>query len=356
VPVRKVWGLCLGVVVCAGGALGPFAAPLAAHARAHILWLPATNAVTTVAPATEQLSTFGRPIKAGHATYWLDLDVFTPDPGSFPQLDVYLLRGRPGHFELHDYWWLRSASFSVNRGTMTARLDGGMISPSAISMRFRPTHVRSHSCTLAGGGTGIYRKAIGRLSVSAFRMVTNTSPVFGTITVRPRKAELLVDPGCTANVIHAGPRPCPRTEVINAPGLARSEWGVDTNAADTRTVISAVSPSTTPTKLQHTHITAETLPLADLPAPTLTANGATATFLTGGSLFATGVGVFTSTRAPTVTGGSCTMRGVAHTFTTSEYRGALSPGVPRLIALFDTGHIGLAANTPASLAVSRLTS
>jgi hypothetical protein len=57
-----------------------------------------------------------------------------------------------------------------------------------------------------------------------------------------------------------------------------------------------------------------------------------------------------------VTSGSCTMRGGAHTFTTSEYRGVISPGVPRLIALFDTGHIGLAANTPASLSLSQLTS
>ena len=342
--------------MCVCAALGPFATPLAAHVRPHI-WTsehPATTAITTTAPATEQLSTFGRPIKVRHSTYWLDLDVFTVGPGSSPQLDIYLLRGRPGHFELHDYWWLRSASFLVNRGTMTARLNGGMISPSAISMRFSPTHVRSHSCALEGGGTGIYREAIGRLSVSAFRVVTNTSPVFGTITVRPRKAELLVDPGCKVNVTHQNPRPCPRTEVINAPGLARSEWGVDTNAADTKTLISAVSPSTTLTKLQHTHITAETLPLADLPAPTLAGNGATATFLTRGSLFTTGVGVFTSTAAPRVTSGSCTLRGVAHTFTTSEYRGVLSPGVAPLIALFDTGHIGLAANTPASLSVSRL--
>jgi hypothetical protein len=281
--------------------------------------------------------------------------VFTDGLGSRPQLDVYLLRGRPGHFQLHDYWWLRTASFSVNRGTMTARLNGGAISPSAISMRFRPTHVSSHSCTLQGGGTGAYRKAIGLLSVSAFRVVTNTSPVFGAITVRPRKAELLLDPGCRSNVVHENPHPCPRPEVIDAPGLARSEWGVSTNAADTKTLIDALSPSTTTTKLQHMHLIEDTVPLADLPAPTFSANGATARFLAHGSLFSTGVGVFTSTRAPRVSSGSCTMHGVAHTYTTSEYRGVLSPGVPRLIALFDTGHIGLAANTPADLWVSHLT-
>jgi len=97
------------------------------------------------------------------------------------------------------------------------------------------------------------------------------------------------------------------------------------------------------------------VPRANLPAPKVSANGATATFLTRGSLFSTGVGVFTSTRAPRVSSGSCTTRGVAHTYTTSDYRGVLSPGLPRLVALFDTGRIGLAANTPADLWVSHLT-
>jgi hypothetical protein len=361
----------VGAVACLGAALvglghaeparastRPLAISLSAHARARI-WTsvrPATNAVTTVAPASEQIATFGRPIKVGHATYWLDLNVFTDGAGSYPQLDVFLIRGRPGHFQFHDYSWLRSASFTVNRRAMTARLNGGSISPSAISMHFSPTHVTSHSCALQGGGTGTYRKAVGLLSVPAFRLVTNTSPVFGTITVRPRRAELLLDPGCRSDLAGYNPRPCPQAESIDAPGLARSEWGVATNSSDTKALIDAVSPSTTFTKLQHTHIIEDTVPLADLPAPTVSKNGAMATFLTRGSLFSTGVGVFTSTRAPKVLTGSCTMRGVAHTFTTTRYRGVLSPGALPLIALFDTGHIGLAANTPAYLELSHLTS
>jgi hypothetical protein len=40
----------------------------------------------------------------------------------------------------------------------------------------------------------------------------------------------------------------------------------------------------------------------------------------------------------------------------AEYGGVLSPGTPPLVALFDTGHIGLAADTPAELSVSCLTS
>ena len=369
--MRKVSRVALGGVACMcavlTGGLGPAAmarastrppaVSLSAHARGHV-WTSvpgAASAVTTVAPASEQLATFGRPIEVGHATYSLDLNVFTDGGGFSPQLNVFLLRGRPGHFQFHDYWWLRSASFAVNRRTLTARLDGGAISPSAISLRFTPTHVTSHRCGLQGGGTGTYRKAIGRLSVAAFRVATNTSPVFGTITVRPRRAELLLDPGCRSDLVGYNPRPCPSAESIDAPGLARSEWGAATNSADTKALIDAFAPSTTLTKLQHTHITEETVPLADLPAPTLSAKGATAMILTRGSLFATGVGVFTSSRAPKVVRGSCMLRGVAHTFRTAQYRGVLSPGTPALIALFDTGHIGLAADTPAELSVSHLT-
>jgi hypothetical protein len=368
--VRKLGGVSVGTFACLCTLLGvlgpagtavaaglPSTTPFSAHVPLHV-WTsadPAANTITTTAPASEQLSSYGRPIRVGHSQYWLNLDVFTFEPGSSPELDIVLVRGRPGHFQLHEYWWLRRASLAVDGPAMTARLNGGAISPSASSMRFTPMHVWSHTCTLVGGGTGTYRKAIGMLSASAFRVVTNTSPVFGTITVRPRKAQLVVDPGCRSSIVHFNPHPCPSSELIDAPGPAPSEWGAATNGSDTRAAIDAVSASMTPTKLQHAHITEETLPLSDLPPPTVSAGGATATFLTRGSLYATGVGIFSSTRAPSVVTGSCTRAGVAHTFTASVYRGVLSSGASPLIALFDTGRIGLAA-TPAFFWVSHLTS
>jgi hypothetical protein len=361
--------LWLGVLLCAGTAGLAATAHAATSPRPGIrlpaatppvrVWAsadPAANAISTVLPATEQLSTYGRPIRVGHSTYWLDLDAYTEGPGSFSQLDVYLIRGRPGQFQLHEYSWLRNSTLTVNRRAMTARLDGGSISPSAIQLGFSPTHVWSHTCTLAGGGTGTFRKAVGAISVSAFRVATNTSPVFGTIRVRPRKALLWLDPGCRSDLVGFNPHPCPSSEVINAPGAAPSEWGAAVSPNGTHTLLVSVGASQTPTKLQHAHWFDETLPRSDLPPPLLTPTGATATFLTGGSLFATGVGRFTSSHAPRTFTGSCTRAGVHHTYRTTEYRGLLSPSAPPLIALFDTGHIRLASPTAAYLDVSHLTS
>ena len=318
-----------------------------------------TNTVTT-SDASEQLSTYGRPVRVGSSTYWLGIDVFNEGPGSWPDLGVYLLReAAPGHWQIHEYSWLafRPPTFAVNPKAMTATLATGRAeAPSSIHVSFTPRRVYSHSCALVGGGTGVYRKATGTISVSAFKVVTNTSPVFGTITVRPRQAILSVDPGCRSSTVSVNEQPCPRPEVLDAPGPAPSEWGAFTNAAGTRVEIDAISASMTPTREQHSHMLEETLPIADLPRPAATATGATAVLLTRGSVFAAGEGVFTSNQAPRVITGSCTLDGVAHTYSTSEYRGVLSPGAARLIALWDTGHIPLVPDTPAFLLLSRLTS
>ncbi len=365
------------VVVVCFGAVMVFAGPASARSTgaaavvpsspgpslgASLRILPGLHAVENAATnpyASEQLSTYGRPVTTGGVTYWMGIDVFTAGPGSSPDLGVYMLRGGPGHWQLHDYWWLtfRPVSFSVNPKTMTAKMSTGtMTAPSTMAMSFTPTHVYTHACSLVGGGRGIDRIAVGTLSVSTFKVVTDTSPVFGTITVRPRKAKVWDDPGCKSSVGHLNQHPCPRSEELNVPGPAPSEWGAFTNVAGTRAEIDAVSASMTPTRLQHSHLLEETLPLSDLPRPTATATGATAVVLTRGARFATGEGVFTSTHAPRVTTGSCVLRGVTHTYTTSTYTGVFSPGSPRLIALWDTGHIPLVPDTVADLWLSHLTS
>src|SRR5579862_2965994 len=67
--------------------------------------LPGLHAVENAATnpyASEQLSTYGRPVTTGGVTYWLNIDVFTAEPGSYPSIDVYMLRGVRGHWQLHD--------------------------------------------------------------------------------------------------------------------------------------------------------------------------------------------------------------------------------------------------------------
>jgi hypothetical protein len=361
--------LATAVIVCA-----TLCAAAAGTARASTRLLPALSAISarpqlhmasgitpaagvaTVEPASVQLATYGVPIRRGNTTNWLYLDTYMFQGDTSASLDAFLGRGTNSHNQFHDYWWLRPATLTYNPRTMAARMNAGAISPSSIAMRFAPTHVYSHTCTLVGGGTGTYHRAIGRLRISSFRLVTNTSPVFGTIATPPRKAELLVDPGCRSSVVGFNAHPCPAAEAIDAPGLARSEWIASTNAAGTRALIWSLSPSTTLTKEQHSHLTEDRVPATDLPPPTLSATGATATILTSGSVFSRGEGIFTSARAPRLVTGSCTRSGVHHTYAASVYRGVLSPGITPLVALFDTGHIGLAPNTAAYLEVSHLTS
>ena len=70
------------------------------------------------------------------------------------------------------------------------------------------------------------------------------------------------------------------------------------------------------------HSELDVLATSDLPAPTATASGATATIKTTGDAFQTGSATFKSSSRPTkITGTSCVYKGKTHTFDESDYAG-----------------------------------
>jgi hypothetical protein len=357
----------LGAAVLATGAAGASAHPVL---RPH-LTRAVPNPLGTFVPASlarryasnpyasVQLSTYGKPIRINGVTNYMYMDTFMSQGETQPDLfDVIVARGTSAHNQFNDYTWdnFQGIAFSVNHKTLSARFDtGSAVLPSQITMTFAPGQIHTRTCTLHGGGTGILKTTVGTLTVSAFKVATKTSPFFGTITTRPTKAKVWVDPGCKYKG-GGGFHRCPAAEVINAPGLAPFEGGGGINIQRTRAAVDSLVPTTSFRSVdQYSHWTDDRVPLSDFPAPKTSATGATATLLTTGAQFVSGTAKFTSTSKPKIQTGSCRLAGVTRTYREATYKGVLSPGSDPLTALLDVGHRSLAPNTKAYLELGRLT-
>jgi hypothetical protein len=113
--------------------------------------------------------------------------------------------------------------------------------------------------------------------------------------------------------------------------------------ATTQFLGTGTDPNTQPVDSESHAIIAET-PGYDLPLATHTATGATAKVFSAGDPFMSGGAVFTSTRAPAVSGGhTCVAAGTTHRFTTLRYVGQLVPNTNVLTGAFDTGSVTLTA-------------
>jgi hypothetical protein len=359
--------LVLGLLAAA---LSAGAAPAAADLRLpawattapapHGTLVPARMARRRTASdwASVQLSTVGRRLRIHGVTNWASLDAYRPaGRGSPTDAEVFVARGSRAHSQFNDYRWdtARPIAFHVDRRTLTATLDTGSAwRPSRIALTFTPGVIHTHTCALHGGGTGVYKQTRGTLTISTFRIATTTRPFFGTFSIHPTAAVVDVDPGCQ---YHGGLQDhrCPASEVINAPGPAKSEWDGVVNLPGTKAWIGSVEPQTRPVRNQFSHWTQDVVPVSDLPPPTAGPDCARAVLHTTGAKFASGTGVFTSTSKPETSTGSCVLAGVTRTYSEKVYKGVLSPGADPLTALLDVGPLSLAPNTRAELALGSLT-
>lgn len=314
-------------------------------------------------PVNESLTSAPTTVTIAGVAYRMQLDVetFTGAGPVPPSVSVELSRGSATHTQIHEYGFqpTKPVTFSVNQKTMGASVNTGtLIAPSAIATVFKPTKVTSRTCGLGGGATGTYRSATGTLTTSAFKIATGTTPFFGTITTKPTTATLVIDPGCTTGGGGGASLPCPSSEQLQPAGNGplTTGWFAATVPGSSSAQLVAVNvPAALTAVEQPFHLIGEVVPAADLPAPTAGATGATARILTTGAVFLRGSAIFTSTKAPKTTTGSCTLAGKKHTYSMRAYTGTLKAGTPALLALFDTGRKTL-VSMPAELDLTRLTS
>jgi hypothetical protein len=272
-------------------------------------------------------------------------------------------RTHPTAFQLHEYAFSPQSgtTFTFQRDTLATSLDlGATIAPSQLAATFTATTpIAKRRCTLITGGHGYLRQARGTMSYPAFSIATPTSPFFGTLTTGPVQAGEAFDPGCKGGIVirlvapHTllAPRaarqanPCAGRESLGT-SSATEAWDVEKaygRRATTQFVGTGTDPNTQPVDSESHAIIAAT-PGYDLPLPTHNAHGATAKVFTAGDPFMSGGAVFTSTRAPVVTGGhKCVASGKVHRFTTLRYVGQLVPNTNALTAAFDTGSVTLVA-------------
>ncbi len=333
--------------------------------RAHAAGNPSFTAFATVI-----MFAGPREVAIAGKRYEMAMTAFaTPGGGSgqppFAAIDLQRStpRSHPSAFQLHEYAFSPQSgtTFTFQRDTMDTSLDmGATIAPSQLAATFTPASpIAKRRCTLITGGHGYLRQATGTMSYTAFSIATPTSPFFGTLTTGPVQAGEAFDPGCKGEIVirlvapHtlSAPRaarqahPCAGRESLGT-ATATAAWDFEKvygKQATTQFVGTGTDPNTQPVDSESHAIIAAT-PAYDLPLPTHNAHGATAKVFSAGDPFVSGGAVFTSTRAPVVTGGhKCVASGKTQHFTTLRYVGQLVPNPNALTAGFDTGTVALTA-------------
>lgn len=228
--------------------------------------------------------------------------------------------------------------------------------PSRIDATYAATSHQSLPCTLRGGSRGHMVFSSGTVSFSAFRFVSGSSPVFGTITKHAAKASFAYDPGCGGEVKVVNV--CSPGEVV-ATGRPSSpqQWAFGQILGERRPVeLALATSSVSPTETLDRQVAAE-VRAGDLPAPMASPTGATARVRTTGNPLMTGSASFASTRAPTTRTGRCRDEdGSRHTYSETTYAGRLTSDSPLLTVSFSTGSLSFPSPQPARLYLTSLTS
>jgi hypothetical protein len=343
------------------------AAPMA-WSRAHV----ASAADVPYGSPNVTLQTGGRAVRIGGVTYQYGTTLSKDlSPGFHPaELEFGLFRGviDPPRLAIqeHDYAFAPSTGlgFRFDRTTFAATLHTGLrIAPSSANIAFTPVHRFSAPCTLADGSAGAIHFVDGRLRGIGFKLVSGTSPFFGTVTRAPIRAELIYDPGCTES--GSGPDPGGPDPFANR---CDGREAVIAQIGDTTFITASIyggghtlmaadqTPVFSPTRFVDHFILADA-PGATLPAPTYTAHGATARIRTAGNSFASGAGTFTSTTAPGISGVQhCRANGGSHAYRQYTYTGTIvSPAAAPLLVRFDTGAVAI-RRAPGTLVILKYTS
>ena len=103
---------------------------------------------------------------------------------------------------MYGYAPIGGLHLTANAALTSARVrTGTSIAPSAIDLHFHAVGpVEQSSCTLVGGGHGVFQVATGTVAATTFAIATGTTPFFGTITTVPATATAVHDPGCATFV------------------------------------------------------------------------------------------------------------------------------------------------------------
>jgi len=361
-------GAAAAVVLMGFGAASAPAAPVSHTPRAMLAahgfpWTPHAPQAFDLPEAS--LTTDPVKVTIGSVVYTMSIAVGQDlsTPGSEPQLDINLDRQAAGTQiadQNHDYFFTPASgltfTYDTTAGAKATVKATTAIAPSALSITYTAKTTDASPCKLQDGSKGDQIFSSGTLKVSTFSFVSGTSPVFGTVTTKPKTASFFYDPGCKAGggklVLLCG-----GAEDVEAGGpAAAQEWSFANDYGDSKAFEAVFQSSSLPTEAIQDSILAQVRG-ADLPAPTTSATGATATVKTTGNPFESGTGTFTSTKAPKVSTGSCKdSSDTKHTYRLSTYAGRLASSSPLLTANYDTGPLTLSAPITAKLYVVNYTS
>ncbi len=300
------------------------------------------------APPSATLQTDPIWITVGDVRYRMTVFAFRALAPGFgpPVVEVILVRPAGGaapadDVQQHEYVYsARGMVFNLDTaGLRTAKVDLRKLFPTRISTLFTATSpVASSPCRLAGGGTGRYAWASGTLASRSFAVHTGSSPFFGTITLPPLTATVSFDPGCRQQLIRAGD--CPGR--IGLFGFSANGYWFAGNAYGDARIEQRVYHQTGGEASVRGHLVDAFTPASDL-AVAATPDGATAEWRSAGNPYTIGSATFRSHAAGRFAGRCRGDDGAVHRFAGTEYDGQLTPNAKPLIALLDTGLMGLTA-------------
>lgn len=300
------------------------------------------------APPSAALETDPIWITVGDVRYRMTVFAFRALAPGFgpPVVEVILVRpgtgrAQAGDVQEHDYVYSAPGIvFNLDTaGLRTSKVDLRKLFSTRISTLFTATSpVASSPCRLSGGGAGRYSWASGTLSSRTFAVHTGTSPFFGTITLPPLTATVSFDPGCREQVIRESD--CPgRVGLFSF--SANGYWFAGDTYGNAR-IEQRVYHQTGGETSARAHLVDAFTPASDL-AVTATPGGATALWRSAGNPYTIGSATFRSHAAGRFSGRCRGDGGAVHRFSGTEYDGQLTPNAKPLIALLDTGLMGLTA-------------
>jgi hypothetical protein len=315
-----------------------------------------------------QLTTYGRRIVRAGVRYWLFLNVNQDGPpGSDIQFVDVILSRRYGHGASQTYFYefQTQQPFPYDGRTLQrARFDSrAQMGSSVVSVRYRASGpVRTTTCELFNGKTGVHKVSRGTLSFSAFSIRTGTKPFFGTITERPVRAALIYDlhcmppgrdlrPVCPSAVsLGAVGRDPNGGPILYADGPGPAQAGTTENIVDGKTIFHGEWPENIYRSAQ------APVSDADLPPPVWDVHSASASLSTDGFIFGSGAGTFTSHAMPDVRYHRiCRVDGVKHVYSSYRFRGTFVAD-PRFVAHFVTGDRSLPTRSQGDLFIAEYAS